>query len=419
MDEVLLGLFFFAFFFAIFLVSLEIFLFLKKRSRFSFQFVHALNKHLEIGTPLPIALEEIYKENNFKNNAFLEAAKEVKAGKNLYEALKNTGLLAYDLHVVRAGEKFNLLKESIDLLEKKYLLEEKILGFDRVQRRNPFYQFSIFMTFFVLIVFIEKYIMPTFFQLFQGMDIPLRAMMLFRADFLLEILSSPFFYLFLALGIIILIIFSIYTKKISWEEFSDYFLSVLAPLNIFFAFFLFVIGFPIAFFFFFFDFLFFLLGGESFFIKIPGIGGFFLWKECVVLSKSLSLALTQDFSLQQALDYSIEMSKNKTIQEALLKTKKEVQIGSPLSSALEKQKIFPPFLVWMVYLGENTGNLPIALEDISRYYEEELPIFFQKMETYFRVATMLCSGFCVFMFIFGVIQPLAIIDSQLTGWIKI
>ncbi|WP_447410830.1 type II secretion system F family protein, partial [Clostridium perfringens] len=52
--------------------------------------------------------------------------------------------------------------------------------------------------------------------------------------------------------------------------------------------------------------------------------------------------------------------------------RKRIEDGDPLSSAMSKDKMFPPMLVRMVAAGEETGAIEEMLEKIADFWDEEI-----------------------------------------------
>jgi type IV pilus assembly protein PilC len=63
---------------------------------------------------------------------------------------------------------------------------------------------------------------------------------------------------------------------------------------------------------------------------------------------------------------------NKVLGQVILNGKTEVERGEPLSSALAKDKNFPPMLVHMLSAGEKTGRVEDMLQKISEFYDDEV-----------------------------------------------
>jgi type IV pilus assembly protein PilC len=72
-----------------------------------------------------------------------------------------------------------------------------------------------------------------------------------------------------------------------------------------------------------------------------------------------------------SLEIVAKTSGNKVIEEAVIKAKKSIQEGVPISVPLEESKVFPPMVVKMIGVGETTGKLEAMLSKIAEFYEEQ------------------------------------------------
>jgi type IV pilus assembly protein PilC len=77
------------------------------------------------------------------------------------------------------------------------------------------------------------------------------------------------------------------------------------------------------------------------------------------------------------------------VEEAVVAVSESVKSGATLSEAIRKHAIFPPLLVRMVVMGETTGNLDRALQNVSDYYNEIIPRRIKKIVTIIEPAMTL------------------------------
>ena len=75
---------------------------------------------------------------------------------------------------------------------------------------------------------------------------------------------------------------------------------------------------------------------------------------------------------------------NRLIKEAIAKTRDAVTDGKTLAQPLAQSKFFPQLMVDLVRIGEETGDVPGALNNLADTYENEL-------QTALRVMTNLSS----------------------------
>ncbi len=89
-------------------------------------------------------------------------------------------------------------------------------------------------------------------------------------------------------------------------------------------------------------------------------------------SRTMQTLLSSGVNLLDALDICRGAIGNMAIEETIGKIKSEVEQGKHLSAVLAKISYFPPMVVQMVTVGENTGNVDKMLERVADWYEEEV-----------------------------------------------
>lgn len=88
--------------------------------------------------------------------------------------------------------------------------------------------------------------------------------------------------------------------------------------------------------------------------------------------KQFSIMINAGVPIVQALDILIKQEDNAILKSTLKKVAEDVHKGFGLSESMRKyDKVFPNILVSMVEVGEMSGNLDKALEDISMHFEKE------------------------------------------------
>ncbi|MDZ4230032.1 MAG: type II secretion system F family protein, partial [Candidatus Veblenbacteria bacterium] len=91
------------------------------------------------------------------------------------------------------------------------------------------------------------------------------------------------------------------------------------------------------------------------------------------------------------------------IQEAAERVKKGVQIASILS---EHPKLFPPLIVQMVSVGEETGTIDTILEELAIFYEEDVDRTMSNLTTILEPVLILMLGLGVGALAVSIILPI-------------
>src|SRR5690606_34541961 len=76
--------------------------------------------------------------------------------------------------------------------------------------------------------------------------------------------------------------------------------------------------------------------------------------------------------VMQALDVVGGTTGNAVVTRAMEDVKAAVRVGQPMSGPLADQKLFPPMVVQMMQVGEETGQLTEMLERLADYYDNEV-----------------------------------------------
>ena len=91
-------------------------------------------------------------------------------------------------------------------------------------------------------------------------------------------------------------------------------------------------------------------------------------------ARTLGTLLQNGVPVLTALKITEQVIANRIVKEAIAKTRDAVTDGKTLAQPLEQSKIFPQLMVDLVRIGEETGDVPGALNNLAGTYENELQI---------------------------------------------
>jgi type IV pilus assembly protein PilC len=107
-------------------------------------------------------------------------------------------------------------------------------------------------------------------------------------------------------------------------------------------------------------------------LKIPVIGDLIRKVVIARFASTLSLLIQSGVNIINALPVIEEVVSNEVFADILLETRMRVREGSPLSEPIKKSGEFPPMVVQMLKVGEESGNIEEMLNKISDYYDMEV-----------------------------------------------
>jgi len=109
-------------------------------------------------------------------------------------------------------------------------------------------------------------------------------------------------------------------------------------------------------------------------LRIPLVGAILSAKFFAQFAQTLATLTSNGIALYGALKLTNAATPNVYLQTVLDKVTEDVGEGIPLSRAVGRTQAFPSVFVDMVVVGEQTGNLPLALEKAGARYDKELNV---------------------------------------------
>ncbi|MBI4008960.1 type II secretion system F family protein [Candidatus Roizmanbacteria bacterium] len=141
-------------------------------------------------------------------------------------------------------------------------------------------------------------------------------------------------------------------------------------------------------------------------LKIPVIGNVIKMAVLVDTTRTLSILISSGVSLLEGLNIIIETSTNVVYGKAFESIKKQVEKGISLGSAMKQTEVFPPILVQMTLVGEQTGHLDDTLARVSSYFETESELAIKAMTTLIEPLILVVLGIGVGFLVFSIITPI-------------
>ena len=107
-------------------------------------------------------------------------------------------------------------------------------------------------------------------------------------------------------------------------------------------------------------------------IKVPVFGPLFHKVALARFSSTLGMLLRAGVPILQALDNVRETVNNRVISAAVEDVKGSVREGESIAKPLGRHKVFPPMVVQMLAVGEETGAIDTMLDKVAEFYNSEV-----------------------------------------------
>lgn len=89
-------------------------------------------------------------------------------------------------------------------------------------------------------------------------------------------------------------------------------------------------------------------------------------------ARTLSILLTSGVPVIQAMDIIQKTITNAVVENGIIRCKDDLKKGAGISKPIASMKIFPPMLIEMIGIGEETGTLDEMLAKTSQFYDDEV-----------------------------------------------
>ena len=300
---------------------------------FTYQMATLINAHVRLPRALSVVLEQI--ENPQFRQVVEQIKYDIEHGSTFHDALGQHPKVFPDLYVnmVRAGEAAAVLGVVLERLsefsERQRLLKNEVLS-------ALFYPGILLSLSIAAVIFLMAVVIPKFTVMFadMGIDLPGPTRLLMNiADFL----KNYWWALTIGIGGILLAILR-YASTSSGKLALD------------------------------------LLK-----LKLPLLRGVFSNVALVRFTRTMSTLLENGVLLLPALRVVKDTIGNLVYSNAVSTAEKEIERGSTLARELQESAVFPPLVVHMVGIGDESGNTEQMLAKLADYYDLEVKQTLQRL----------------------------------------
>ena len=89
-------------------------------------------------------------------------------------------------------------------------------------------------------------------------------------------------------------------------------------------------------------------------------------------TRTLGTLIGSGVSILDGLEITAKTAGNRVIQDAIMESRASIAGGETIAAPLKKSQVFPPMVISMISVGEQTGGLDEMLSKIADFYDEEV-----------------------------------------------
>jgi type II secretory pathway component PulF len=334
-------------------------------------FTQQLANLLQSGMPLTVALNSMthLESRGIPAEVSRGLKQEVTEGRGLSEAMAKQPHIFSDLYVnmVRAGESSGSLVEVLRRMASHF---EQFAEVQAKFKSALIYPAMVICVGAGIVTFFMFFMMPKFMEIFNGfgveLPLPTRILMGFSTFFI------NYWWLIGSVIILAIILFKRFqaTEEGAWKI-------------------------------------------DEWKMKLPVVGKVVKLNLFGQFARTLGTLLQNGVPVLTALKITEQVLSNRLIKEAIAKTRDAVTDGKTLAQPLGQSKLFPQLMVDLVRIGEETGDVPGALNNLADTYESELQIGLRVMTQLIEPLLIIVMAVVVGFLLISILLPLFQLISQI------
>jgi len=111
---------------------------------------------------------------------------------------------------------------------------------------------------------------------------------------------------------------------------------------------------------------------DGFLLKMPVLGDVLLKGAVARFTRTLGTLISSGVPILQGLEITARTAGNRVISDAIMSARASIREGETVGAPLKASGVFPPMVVQMISVGEQTGALDEMLTKIAIFYEDEV-----------------------------------------------
>ncbi len=293
-------------------------------------FTRQFSTMIDAGLPLVQCLNILAEQSESKNLRMVttKVARDVEAGSSLADAFGKHPKTFDDLftNMIEVGESGGILDI---VLQRLSVYIEKAAALKRKVKAAMIYPLTIVSVAVIVVIFMLTFVIPTFAKMFQnlGAELPLPTKIVL---WLSEFVQSWILLIIAAMA------GGIYALR-------RYYATEAGKMVI-----------------------------DSLLLKLPVFGTLIRKVAVARFTRTLGTLIASGVPILEGLRITARTAGNKVVEKAVLTTRAVVTAGGTITEPLKASTVFPPMVIQMINVGEQTGALDAMLGKIADFFDDEV-----------------------------------------------
>jgi type IV pilus assembly protein PilC len=150
-------------------------------------------------------------------------------------------------------------------------------------------------------------------------------------------------------------------------------------------------------------------------LKVPVLGDVLLKGAVARFTRTLGTLIASGVPILSGLEITARTAGNKVISEAIMTARASIREGETVAAPLKTSGVFPPMVVQMISVGEQTGALDEMLTKIAVFYEAEVDTAVDTMTSVIEPVMIVLMGGIVGGMVVAMYLPMFKLISVVSG----
>jgi type IV pilus assembly protein PilC len=131
---------------------------------------------------------------------------------------------------------------------------------------------------------------------------------------------------------------------------------------------------------------------DKFILKAPIIGNVLRKVAVARFTRTMGTLMASGVAILDAMEIVARTAGNVVIHDAIMYSRQKISEGKNMAEPLMETKVFPPMVVQMIGVGEQTGAMDAMLQKIADFYEDEVDVAVSAMTKLMEPLMMVFLG---------------------------
>ena len=150
-------------------------------------------------------------------------------------------------------------------------------------------------------------------------------------------------------------------------------------------------------------------------LKLPVFGDLFRKVAIARVTRNLGMMIKSGVPILQALAIVADTSNNWVLEQALKNVQESVRAGRTIAQPLAEENVFPPMVVQMISVGEDSGALEQMLGKIADFYDDEVESTTSQLTSLIEPLMIAFIGVVIGGIIASLYMPMFSLYDQISG----